>query len=86
MLSFYWNCFRKFIIGFSTGEIINCSSLILIYYENQKVYCWTTTGEKQSQKFREQYVTAILSQEIGWFDVCGAGELSTKVAELSGKV
>jgi ATP-binding cassette subfamily B (MDR/TAP) protein 1 len=27
-----------------------------------------------------------LKQEIGWFDTCGAGELSTKVAELCGKV
>jgi ATP-binding cassette subfamily B (MDR/TAP) protein 1 len=33
-----------------------------------------------------KYVRAILKQEIGWFDTCGAGELSTKVAELCGKV
>lgn len=27
-----------------------------------------------------------LSQEIGWFDTCGASELSTKLAEKIGKV
>jgi ATP-binding cassette subfamily B (MDR/TAP) protein 1 len=51
-----------------------------------QVYCWTYTGERQTQKFREKYVNAILSQEIGWFDTCGAGELSTRVAELCGKI
>ena len=35
---------------------------------------------------RELYVKSILSQEIGWFDTCGAGELATKPAELTGKV
>lgn len=44
------------------------------------------TGERQTQKFREKYVNAILSQEIGWFDNCGANELSTRVAELMEKV
>lgn len=28
----------------------------------------------------------MLSQEIGWFDTCGASEISTKLAELVGKV
>lgn len=50
------------------------------------MYCWSYTGERQTQKFRERYVNAILSQEIGWFDTCGAGELSTRVAELIGKI
>jgi ATP-binding cassette subfamily B (MDR/TAP) protein 1 len=43
-------------------------------------------GERQAQKFRAKYVNAILSQEIGWFDSCGAGELSTRVAEITGKI
>eukprot|EP01034_Spumella_vulgaris_P034639 gene34639-42727_t len=51
-----------------------------------QVWCWTSTGERQTQKFRERYVNAILSQEIGWFDSCGAGELSTRVAEITGKI
>jgi len=51
-----------------------------------QVACWSISGERQTQKLRDLYVKAILSQEIGWFDTCGAGELSTKVAELAGKV
>lgn len=43
-------------------------------------------GERQTQILREQYVSSILRQEIGWFDVGSAAELSTKVADLSGKV
>ena len=39
-----------------------------------------------SQRLREAYVNSILRQEIGWFDVHGAGTLSTKVADLCGKV
>lgn len=46
----------------------------------------TCVGERQTQKLRELYVKSILSQEIGWFDTCGAGELATKLAELTGKV
>lgn len=51
-----------------------------------QVYCWSAAGERQTQKFRERYVNAVLSQEIGWFDTCGASEISTKLAELVGKV
>jgi ABC-type multidrug transport system fused ATPase/permease subunit len=51
-----------------------------------QVAFWTRTGERQTQRFRENYVKAILSQEIGWFDTSGANELSTKVAELTGKI
>lgn len=51
-----------------------------------QVAFWTRTGERQTQRFRENYVKAILSQEIGWFDISGANELSTKVAELTGKI
>ena len=29
---------------------------------------------------------AILSQEVGWFDIQGAGEMGTRVADLIGRV
>ena len=51
-----------------------------------QVYLWTLTGERQTQKLREMYIRAVLSQEIGWFDTIGAGELSTKVADTLGKI
>eukprot|EP01033_Poteriospumella_lacustris_P001046 gene1046-756_t len=51
-----------------------------------QVYFWTAAGERLTQKYREKYVNAVLSQEIGWFDTCGANELSTKVSEYIGKI
>eukprot|EP01035_Chromulina_nebulosa_P018834 gene18834-24615_t len=51
-----------------------------------QVACWSIAGERQTQKLRELYVRAILSQEIGWFDTVGAGELSTRTADIIGKV
>jgi ATP-binding cassette subfamily B (MDR/TAP) protein 1 len=51
-----------------------------------QVYFWTVTGERQTQKLRAKYVRAILSQEVGWFDTCGAGQLATKVADFGSKL
>jgi ATP-binding cassette subfamily B (MDR/TAP) protein 1 len=48
--------------------------------------CWCLTGERQAQRFRELYVKAVLSQEIGWFDAVGANQLSTRLADLSGQL
>jgi ATP-binding cassette subfamily B (MDR/TAP) protein 1 len=51
-----------------------------------QVGCWTLSGERQTQKIREKYVQSILSQEIGWFDQCGASTLATRVADNTGKL
>jgi ATP-binding cassette subfamily B (MDR/TAP) protein 1 len=79
--------------GTSFQDQINKLCIIFIYIAVAsllagflQVYCWSAAGERQTQKFRMKYVRAILSQEIGWFDTCGAAELSTQVAELTGKV
>lgn len=37
------------------------------------------TGEHVSQKVREQYLAAILRQNIGFFDKLGAGEITTRI-------
>eukprot|EP01039_Chlorochromonas_danica_P009083 gene9083-10025_t len=67
-----------------------CVTLVVVAAVNffsamAQVLCWTLAGERQTQRYRERYVRAILSQEVGWFDQCGAHELSTKVANLTGK-
>jgi hypothetical protein len=43
-------------------------------------------GERQTQRLREAYVRAILSQEIGWFDAVGSAGLAPGVMELTAKV
>ncbi|KAH9082454.1 hypothetical protein Ae201684P_009779 [Aphanomyces euteiches] len=48
-----------------------------------QVACWSITASRQAQRMREVYVRAILTKEIGWFDVNDPGTLATKVAETS---
>jgi len=38
-------------------------------------------GLRQSAMWRKAYLTAILRQDVGWFDVNNPGELSSKIAE-----
>ena len=47
---------------------------------------WGITGERQAQKMTEKYVSAVLSQEIGWFDTVGANQIATKLADMSGQL
>jgi ATP-binding cassette subfamily B (MDR/TAP) protein 1 len=61
-------------------------SAINLFAGFAQVYFWSASGERQAQRFREKYVKAILSQEIGWFDDCGSAELAVRVTELSGKI
>lgn len=63
--------------------IVACGNMVVSFLQ---VVGWTISGERQAQKLRIKYVRAMLSQEIGWFDTCGAGELSTKVADTCGKL
>jgi len=42
---------------------------------------WKVSGLRQSAMWRKTYLTAILRQDIGWFDVNNPGELSSKIAE-----
>jgi ATP-binding cassette, subfamily B (MDR/TAP), member 1 len=37
------------------------------------------TGEHMTQKLRERYLTAILNQNIAFFDKLGAGEITTRI-------
>ena len=77
--------------GTSLSSAVDSLVLVFIYLAIAnlisgilQVTCWSYTGERQTQRLREQYVRAILSQEIGWFDDVGASELSTRVADLAG--
>ncbi|ORX80635.1 multidrug resistance protein MDR [Basidiobolus meristosporus CBS 931.73] len=41
--------------------------------------CWIWAGERQTRYIREQYLAAVLRQEIAWFDGLGAGEITTRI-------
>ncbi|KAG2156010.1 P-loop containing nucleoside triphosphate hydrolase protein [Suillus bovinus] len=40
---------------------------------------WTYTGEVNAKRIREQYLQAVLRQEIAYFDDVGAGEVATRI-------
>ena len=42
---------------------------------------WKVTGLRQSAMWRKTYLTAILRQDITWFDINNPGQLSSKIAE-----
>lgn len=42
---------------------------------------WKVSGLRQSAMWRKTYLTAILRQDVSWFDTNNPGELSSKIAE-----
>ncbi|RIA99696.1 P-loop containing nucleoside triphosphate hydrolase protein, partial [Glomus cerebriforme] len=41
--------------------------------------CWTATGERITRKIREEYLRAVLRQNIAYFDKLSAGEVTTRI-------
>ncbi|KAK1940437.1 ABC transporter B family member 11 [Phytophthora citrophthora] len=48
-----------------------------------QVYCWSLTASRQSKRIRSLYVNAIITKEIGWFDVNDPMQLSSRVADAT---
>ncbi|DAZ97765.1 TPA: hypothetical protein N0F65_009045 [Lagenidium giganteum] len=46
-----------------------------------QVTAWSITASRQAKRIRSAYVNAILTKEIGWFDVNEPMQLATKVAD-----
>ena len=43
------------------------------------MYTWVYTGEVTSKRVRENYLKAVLRQDIAFFDNVGAGEIATRI-------
>jgi ATP-binding cassette, subfamily B (MDR/TAP), member 1 len=43
---------------------------------------WTIAGERQTQRFRQEYLKAFVEKDLGWFDVYGksSGEIVGSIA------
>lgn len=61
-------------------------ALYLIYIAIAMFVCtytymaiWTFNGEKTARRIREQYFTAVLKQNIGWWETVGPGEITTRL-------
>ncbi|KAG3110031.1 ABC transporter B family member 5 [Phytophthora idaei] len=48
-----------------------------------QVYCWSLTASRQSMRIRSLYVNAIVTKEIGWFDVNDPMQLSSRVTDAT---
>ncbi|CEG36409.1 atp-binding cassette superfamily [Plasmopara halstedii] len=48
-----------------------------------QVACWTITASRQAKRIRSEYVSAILTKEIGWFDINEPMQLGSRVAEAT---
>ena len=82
--------FQDFFLGKTTGAYFNSQlskfTLYFIYLaiaEFGAIYICTVgfiyTGEHITRKVREQYLAAILRQNIAFFDKLGAGEITTRI-------
>ncbi|GAB9473867.1 Multidrug resistance protein abc superfamily [Globisporangium polare] len=46
-----------------------------------QVACWSISASRQAKRIRSEYVSAIITKEIGWFDVNEPMQLATRVAD-----
>ncbi|KAF1315251.1 Multidrug resistance protein abc superfamily, partial [Globisporangium splendens] len=46
-----------------------------------QVACWSMTASRQAKRIRSAYVSAVITKEIGWFDVNEPMQLATRVAD-----
>lgn len=51
-------------------------SLVINFVQSS---CFSIAAERQVRKMREQFLAAVLRQEIGWFDQGNSGQLSTRI-------
>ncbi|BFZ01115.1 hypothetical protein BsWGS_04154 [Bradybaena similaris] len=64
-------------IGLGVGSFI-CSFIA--------VSCWQLAAERQVNTIRKKFFYAVMRQEIGWFDLHEAGEISSRFSEDVNKI
>ncbi|XP_059172799.1 ATP-dependent translocase ABCB1-like [Physella acuta] len=66
-----------YFIGIGVGSFI-CSFFA--------ISCWTWAAERQVSTMRKKFFHSVMRQEIGWFDVHEAGEISSRFSEDVNKI
>ena len=64
--------FSIYYVGIATGVLI-ATFLATMF--------WNLSAYRQTRRMRQAFYKSILRQDIGWFDVTEANELSTRLAE-----
>ncbi|CAL1537463.1 unnamed protein product [Lymnaea stagnalis] len=62
---------------------IGCGSFICSFVA---VSCWSWAAERQVITMRKKFFHAVMRQDIGWFDVHEAGEISSRFSEDVSKI
>ncbi|KAI9225542.1 MAG: ABC transporter type 1, transmembrane domain-containing protein, partial [Piptocephalis tieghemiana] len=57
--------------------ILAAATFVVSYFQ---MSLWMYVGERQCKKMRELYYSAILRQEIGWFDRTSSGNLTSRLS------
>ncbi|KAF0536907.1 multidrug resistance protein MDR [Gigaspora margarita] len=66
--------------GINYGSLINVYFAIFIFVATYiSVATWVYTGERIARQIREQYLRAILRQNIAYFDEYSSGEVTTRI-------
>ncbi|RHY99699.1 hypothetical protein DYB35_012074 [Aphanomyces astaci] len=63
-------------------QFVVLASVMLVVGFGQ-IACWSISASRQAKKMRHACVSAILRQEIGWFDVNEPMQLATRVADTT---
>ncbi|KAI8620681.1 putative ABC transporter protein, partial [Chytriomyces sp. MP71] len=59
-------------------------AMLVAGYASQAL--WVLAGENQARRIREQYMRAILRQDMSWFDLAQDGSLTTRLAQDTGLI
>ncbi len=66
------NLYSLYYVGLATGVLITMFIASLF---------WNISAYRQTKRMRKAFYHSVLHQEIGWYDVNEANELSTRLAE-----
>ncbi|KAI0212569.1 ATP-dependent translocase ABCB1, partial [Lamellibrachia satsuma] len=77
---------QEFMSKMSTFAIyyVVVAAAVLVFAYGQVAF-WILSASRQTEKVRISLLTAILKQDIGWFDTHAVGELNTRLTDDVGK-
>lgn len=88
--------FGDMLDGFNGGDLLDDVKEISLQFVWLGIYaagtagvahfCFATAGLRQTKRWRASFLTAILRQDVGWFDVANPAELTSKIAEATQRV
>ena len=69
-------------INHTVIQFVIVGAVVLVTGATQ-IACWNIAAARQTKRLRHAYATAILRQEVGWFDVNEPMQLATRVADTT---